>query len=91
MIRMDLSTKASIASVIVTIVGVLVFVGFEWYRRPRLRVKPADDGPDEEWIHLEVWAEKPWRWFLPRDLAVDCTARVSFLDPVTKQELIQTR
>ncbi len=84
----DTSTWASIISAAVTILGISVFVWFEFYRRPRLRVKPTDDQPTEEWIHLTVYGKRPWRWFLPRDVAVDCVARVSFMDPVTKQPTV---
>jgi hypothetical protein len=84
----DTSTWVSVFSAGVTIFAVILFLGFEWYRRPRLHVRPSQDQSDSEWIHLTVVARQPWRWFLPRDLAVDCTARVSFLDPVSKNELM---
>lgn len=88
----DIPTWASFISATVTVLGILIIVGLEWYRRPRLRVKPSDDRPTEEWIHLTVRGQKPGRWFLPRDIAVDCVARASFLNPATfpasEQELV---
>lgn len=83
----DTSTWASVISAVVTIGAVLAIAWFEWYRRPRLRLRPSKDQPTQEWIHLAVTSDKPRWWFLPRDMALDCVARVSFLDPTTRQPL----
>jgi hypothetical protein len=77
------SLKGADTSTRVTIIGVAMFVWFEWYRRPRLSIWPSKDGPKDVWIHLTVRGQDPlWRG-LPRDVAADCVALVSFLDPAT--------
>lgn len=84
------SLAASIVSGVISATAIVLFVWAERTRPPVLEVVPDSDAPnagsDNIWLHLTVYNRKP-RWILGREVAVDCAAYVSFLDPDTRQEV----
>lgn len=88
---MDISTTSSIISAVVAVVAIALFLWAEILRRPVLDVEPQVDTPGEEddhlYLHLNVTNRMP-PWMFSRDLAVDCTAYVSYLDPDTRRPLV---
>lgn len=90
---MDLNLVSLIASVVsgaVSAGAIALFVWAERIRSPVLEVVPHPDEPDPNsdhiWLHLVVHNRRP-PWILGREVAVDCAAYVSFLDPITEQEV----
>lgn len=88
---MGIATILTIVFGLFSVAAILLFIWAELVRRPVFNVEPERDRPDAGahhlWLHLLVSNRRP-PWILPRELAVDCVAYVSFLDPETRQELI---
>lgn len=82
----------SIAALIISIISILLFSYVEYERRPVLEFvnhkdKKTREDPGCMWYHLKVRNKKPRKW-LNRDAAMECIARISFLDKDYRKELV---
>lgn len=74
-------------------VSIFLLFLFEWYRRPSVRFICSKDEPTAEnkrtglmWYHITVRNQEP-SWVFPRDAALNCVARVDFLDMETGERI----